>query len=104
MGRATIHRGVFVFVATIAMFAALTVALCVPRGSTAAPRRPIPRAADAVDQAAGAFEGLCDELRGVVQDCRREGKVTGAFGVYVVGIPVLTVEWRVNLPPEEKPK
>jgi hypothetical protein len=62
------------------------------------------RPAPAVDQAAGAFEGLCDELRGVVQDCRREGKVTGAFGVYVVGIPVLTVEWRVNLPPEEKPK
>ena len=51
---------------------------------------------------AGAFEELCDEARDVVQDCRRQGMVTGAFGVYVIGVPLLTVEWQVNLPPKQK--
>jgi hypothetical protein len=106
MGQATIHRGVFVFVAAIGISVLLVAALSLPRESTAALRRPIPRAANAVDQAAGAFEGLCDEVRDVIHDCRKQGEVTGAFGVYIVGIPLLAVEWQVELPPfaEEKSK
>ena len=88
--------GKWVVCATTAVLLAFVAA------AVCAPRRPIPRAADAVDQAAGAFEELCDEARDVVQDCRRQGMVTGAFGVYVIGVPLLTVEWQVNLPPKQK--
>lgn len=91
-------QAIIVLLGASALFAWLIVAACIPRESSAAPRRPIPRAANAVDQAAGAFEELCEELREVVQDARRQGVVTGAFGVYVVGVPLLTVEWKVDLP------
>lgn len=93
-------RSTIVLLAVVALFVSLIVALFAPRESVAAPRLRIPRAADAVDQAAGAFEGLCDEARDVIRDYRRQGKIDGAFGVYVLGIPLVTVEWQVNLPGE----
>ena len=90
-------RGGIVALAVAALFAALLVAACNPPDAEAQ-RRPIPRAANAVDDAAGAFGGLCDEVRDVIRDYRQQGMVTGAFGVYMMGIPLLTVEWRVTLP------
>jgi len=88
--------------------ATLALLLCLIVAAVCAPRRPIPRAASAVDRAATEIAETADATEQVVRwvhvKCLawdRQGTIRGRLVLRVLGVPIVMLEAELDLPKQE---